>query len=74
VQGKQPALVSKLLSHAPPWPPHGPNHQEIDGAREHDEPRDALDILHRAAQLVASVNRQRLALVVTDARQHGVPF
>ena len=43
-------------------------------AREHDEPRAALDILRRAAALAAAVNRYRLVLTVADARQHDLPF
>jgi hypothetical protein len=41
---------------------------------DHDEPRAALDILRLAADLVAAVNRYRLALAVAHDRQHALPF
>lgn len=41
---------------------------------DHDEPRAALDVLRRAADLVAAINRYRLALVVADDRKHDLPF
>jgi hypothetical protein len=41
---------------------------------DHDEPRAALDVLRRAADLVAAVNRYRLALALADDRTHDLPF
>jgi hypothetical protein len=40
----------------------------------HDEPRAAFDVLRRADDLVAAVNRYRLALAVADHRTHDLPF
>jgi hypothetical protein len=41
---------------------------------DHDEPRAALDVLRRADDLVAAVNRYRLALAVADDRKNELPF
>jgi len=41
---------------------------------DHDEPRAALDVLRCAADLVAAINRYRLALVVADNRRYDLPF
>jgi hypothetical protein len=51
-----------------------PELHDIDMAREHDEPRAALDVLRRAADLVAAVNRYRLVLAVAQHRKHDLPF
>lgn len=41
---------------------------------DHDEPRAALDVLRRGADLVAAVNRYRLALAIAGDRKHDLPF
>ena len=41
---------------------------------QHDETRAALNILRRAADLVAAVNRYRRALVLAADRQLDFPF
>jgi hypothetical protein len=50
-----------------------PELQDIDLC-DHDEPRAALEVLRRAADLVAAVNHYRRALAVADDRNNDLPF
>ncbi len=51
-----------------------PELHEIEMAREHEEPRAALEILQLAGDLTAAVDRYRLVLAGADARRHDLPF
>lgn len=51
-----------------------PELHDIDIACEHDEPRAAFDILLRASNLAAAVNRYRLVLALTHTKQNDLPF
>jgi len=51
-----------------------PELHDYDLAREHPEPRAALDILHCASLLLASVNHYRLLLATAEARELDFPF
>jgi hypothetical protein len=51
-----------------------PELHEIEMAREHEEPRAALDILQLAGDLVAAVDHYRLVLAGADAQRHDLPF
>lgn len=64
------ALDVACVALAAAWP----ELHDIDIACEHDEPRAALEILHRAGHLVAAVNRYRLVLAFADAKKHDLPF
>jgi len=51
-----------------------PELHDLDLACEHDEPRAALEVLQRASDLIAAINRYRLALVRARDRQYDLPF
>ncbi len=64
------ALDVTSLALAAEWP----ELHEIELAREHDQPRAALDILRLAGDLVAAVKHYRLVLTKVNARSGEMPF
>jgi hypothetical protein len=64
------SLEVAALALAAAWP----ELHDLDIAREGDETRAALLVLHRSSRLVAAIHTYRIARVLADCRPLDLPF